>query len=554
MTSGYAIATLVVFIISIFFVIHPVTIPTPHPIPRIPINLTTAPILAIALLWAVQCLDPAVIRNGIVGTEGVKPYNILILFFSVAYMTTTLDITGILQAAALWVSNKGGYNGWKLYLYLYVMLTLFSVVLGNDSVILSGTASLVYYTEVAKLDPRAWIMAEFAAANTASMVLFVGNPTNVVICEGFSVNNAAFTAYTILPFLACNVFCFIALAFQYSKQVPRKLTRATHRDPRLALLDPVGAWVGSIMLGAMLILCLVARFLGTDVWMISLPFAVGKFLFDLGWDHYRYSRGIPMLDRGLPKATGEGLDEGSGVEKYRNTEAIPSRHSLPTDVERSPSFPPDEGAAVESNLEPQPLPAPEAETETSRWHWSCMADWSYMVDLHHRLDKHFPTFITALPRLPFSLVPFVFSQFILIEALNHQGWVNVFAEWLVRASHNQIHPTIWLIGGLGVILCNLSGTSIGATILLTKVVRAAALPYDANRAAAAALAVASNIGAVSFTFSASLAGLLWRAILRQKEVHVRQRDFAFWNLLPLLVMTTAGLGIVSAEMAVLFQS
>lgn len=179
MTSGYAIATLVVFIISIFFVIRPVTIPMPRPIPRIPINLTTAPILAIALLWAAQCLDPAVIRNGIVGTEGVKPYNILILFFSLAYMAITLDITGILQAAAFWVSNKGGRNGWKLYLYFYVMLTILSILLGNDPVILSGTAFLVYYTEVAKLNPKAWIMAEFAAANTASMVLFVGNPTNV---------------------------------------------------------------------------------------------------------------------------------------------------------------------------------------------------------------------------------------------------------------------------------------------------------------------------------------------------------------------------------------
>lgn len=313
------------------------------------------------------------------------------------------------------------------------------------------------------------------------------------------------------------------------------------------------------MLGATLILCLVVSFFGIDVWMISLPFAVGKFIFDLGWDYYRYSRGIPMLGRGLAKAVGEGLDESSAVEKDQPTETDPSRHS-PTDVERSPSFPPDEETAVESQpetpkitpkTEPQPLPTQQAETKMPyvfRWHQS------YMHNLYSRLDEHFPTFITALPRLPFALVPFAFSQFILIEALNHQGWVNVFANWLVRASHNQIHPTIWLIGVLGVVLCNISGTNIGATILLTKVVRAAALPGDANRAAAIALAVASNIGAVSFTFSASLAGLLWRAILGQKGIHVRQRDFALWNLLPLLAMTTVGLGVVSAEMAVLFQS
>jgi hypothetical protein len=159
----------------------PISVPTPHPIPRIPINLTTAPILAIALLWAAQCLDPAVIRDGFVGTEGVKPYNIIILVFSLAYMAITLDITGILQATAFWVNNKGGHSGWKLYLYFYIMLTFLSILMGSRPVILSGTAFLVYYTEVARLDPYAWIMAEFAAANTASMVLFVGNPTNVCI-------------------------------------------------------------------------------------------------------------------------------------------------------------------------------------------------------------------------------------------------------------------------------------------------------------------------------------------------------------------------------------
>lgn len=172
---------------------------------------------------------------------------------------------------------------------------------------------------------------------------------------------------------------------------------------------------------------------------------------------------------------------------------------------------------------------------------------------YSRLHKHFPTFFTALPRLPFALVPFAFSQFILIEALSHQGWIEVFATWLVRASHREIHPTIWLVGVIGVIMCNIAGTNIGATILLTKVVRAADMPPHSLRAAAIALAVASNIGAVSFTFSASLAGLLWKNILGQKGINIRQFTFAKWNLLPLLAMTAVGLSIVSAEMAVLYH-
>ena len=124
--------------------------------------------------------------------------------------------------------------------------------------------------------------------------------------------------------------------------------------------------------------------------------------------------------------------------------------------------------------------------------------------------------------------------------------------------------TIWLVGVLGVLLCNASGTNIGATILLTKIVRAAASSYvppssgpEVNipaflRSAAIALAIASNVGAVSFTFSASLAGLLWRQILTQKNIMVTQVEFARWNLAPIVVMTTVGLAVVSAEMAVLY--
>jgi Na+/H+ antiporter NhaD/arsenite permease-like protein len=39
------------------------------------------------------------------------------------------------------------------------------------------------------------------------------------------------------------------------------------------------------------------------------------------------------------------------------------------------------------------------------------------------------------------------------------------------------------------------------------------------------LAFAANIGAVSFTFPASLAGLLWRGLLLQKGVHIRPAEF-----------------------------
>ncbi|KAF8908208.1 hypothetical protein CPB84DRAFT_1674314 [Gymnopilus junonius] len=595
MVSGSAIATLVVFILSIICVIYPFSFPVYLPYlkrRRIPVDLTTAPIIAILVLWAAQCLGPGQVRSG---TDGVKPYNILILFFSLAYMAITLDITGILQAAAFWVSNKGGSNGWKLFLYFYMMLTALSVVLGNDPVILSGTAFLVYYTKVNELNPVAWLMSEFAAANTASMVLFVGNPTNVVVCEGFQINNAAFTAYTILPFLACIVTSFFALALQFHSQkyLPKKLNVSGDLDVRSVLLDPKGALVGSLLLGTCLVVIIVVSFFHVDVWKISLPFAVAKFVFDMGWDHYRYMNKISMIGAHKAKKSDEDLsqaeddivlsqlaqhrtnalkDEGDGKgepnersskavtfeKNVTSEEPIPSLVPSPTETRNNTRSNTADTLRPGSNnkISPStstPLPIPFFQQLKLFLH-------SYQ----HRISVHFPTIYTAFPRLPFALVPFAFSQFILIEALAHQGWIDIFARWLVIATGRRMYPTIWVVGVLGVILCNLSGTNIGATILLTKIVRSALLAsaggnLDAvnlnafSRSAGIALAVASNIGAVSFTFSASLAGLLWKQILNQKGIHtIKQGTFARWNILPIMVMTGVGMAVVSAEMAVLY--
>ncbi|KAJ4479173.1 hypothetical protein J3R30DRAFT_3289328 [Lentinula aciculospora] len=557
MITRFSIVTLVLFVLSIVLVIRPIYIPIRLPRlgrKNIPINLTITPPAIIAILWASQCLGSSQIRDGIVGTGGIKPYNILILFLSLAYMAITLDISGVLQASAFWVSNKGGSNGWKLYLYFYLMLTLLSIFLGNDAVILSGTPFLVYYTSATGLERIPWLISEFATANTASMVLFVGNITNVVVCEGFSINNVAFTAYTILPFLACNIACFLALALQFhdKKHVPRKL-RATERlNPRSVLRDPVGALVGSLILGSCLVVIIIVSFFKIDVWKISLPFAMAKLMFVLAWDHYRFTTGrlshhihsskIQDSSTGnedsvlseLKRTVSLPIEEGS---LQKETSGADERISAPGTVDRR--FPPSPSKLSESLESVKILPNTQRRLQV----------------IHERLTAHFPTFFTALPRLPFGLVPFSFSQFILIEALQHQGWIEVFANWLSKASQGKIHASIWLIGVIGVLLCNVAGTNIGATILLTKVIVAAPIfPSDSSRAAGVALAVVSNIGAVSFTFSASLAGLLWRTILTQQGIIIRQTQFAFWNLLPILFMTGVGLAVVSAEMAVLYQT
>ncbi|KAF8312939.1 hypothetical protein DL93DRAFT_2081614 [Clavulina sp. PMI_390] len=159
---------------------------------------------------------------------------------------------------------------------------------------------------------------------------------------------------------------------------------------------------------------------------------------------------------------------------------------------------------------------------------------SLLMRLLAAISATFPRASKVISQLPFPLLPFTFGMFILVQGLVTKGWVEIFAngweQWVRRTG------TLGAIGGMGcisVLLCNFAGTNIGATIVLSRVLQqwlSNHNPSERTRDASIyALALGVNYGAFSLTFSASLAGLLWRDILGRKGIHVRAVDFARYN-------------------------
>ncbi|KAF8344918.1 hypothetical protein F5887DRAFT_235583 [Amanita rubescens] len=641
MTSGKAIATLVLFILSSISASHirPVKIRLGQN-RYLPLNFLFTPIIMIAILWPSGSLDTSTIRHGIVGTDGIKPYRILILFFLLSYMAITLDLTGIFMAAAYWVGNVSGRSGVKLFIYFYLLTTALSCFFGNYPMIFPGTLSfLVYYTNFTDIDSLPWLIAEFAASNTASMVFFVGNPTNVVVCEGFGIENKTLTAWTFFPFAACSVTYLGTLYAQYratGKLVPR-MSRTVKFEVWEAISDLPGAIVGSLLYAGCLVTNLfVPKF---DACTITLLFAAVKFIFDIVWDLYRVrTLGIGML-QGRIEGSHPQLDEESqgvglmslarlesrraddtsqdspqitrsGDPETRSNFSGPSSRSIGTvthDINESatptalPAIQepqntsegleikgdsPDSSRETVARASPQgtlfangnmmrseedsPPSYPslpnsgagnvrEAGQVTTSGRSAVWQPWWTTIPFRSRIAtsirNHLPTLYHAFLRLPFALVPFMFSQFILIEALCEQKWTERFAFLLVVATKKQMYRTLWATGGLNIILCNIFGTNIGATILLTKVVHVANLPPDSTFAAGIALAVTSNIGAVNFAVGASYSGLLWKGIIDDQRPRnkINRRAFAKWNILPLVVMTGVALAVVSLQVHIKYK-
>jgi Na+/H+ antiporter NhaD/arsenite permease-like protein len=69
----------------------------------------------------------------------------------------------------------------------------------------------------------------------------------------------------------------------------------------------------------------------------------------------------------------------------------------------------------------------------------------------------FPTAAEALGHLPFALVPFTLSMFVLVQALVSTGWVPIFAHgWSLWVDKTGTVGSIASMGLLSVILCNVS--------------------------------------------------------------------------------------------------
>ncbi|KLO09876.1 hypothetical protein SCHPADRAFT_916557 [Schizopora paradoxa] len=485
--------------------------------------------IIVFFLWALTAIHASTIRKGIVGSNGVEPLNIMALFISLAYLSVSLDKTGLFGFLAVWVARKGKSSGRRLFLLLYIFFFACSVLFGNDPVILSGTPFLAHFTAYSQIDPpTAWIFSQFIPANTASAILPPSNPTNLVVTSAFSISFLSFAAHTVIPTLIVAVALYILLRYvQYNnprlipptfslgdlkpaverradvelEEIAAEQTEAqTGQVPPPEerelgkLTDRNGAIFGSILFITTLVVLLGTSVKHIPVWWVTVPAAVIMIARDIFHDRWRWSR------RGRAELRGAHL-----------------AHPAANNIFQRLFFP-----------------------------------------FKYRFKHTFPTLTKVLGGLPVLMLPFAFSMFILVEALTESGWIQVFSKWwaaYVKACgpEDSLRALVGAIFGMLIIstlMCNFCGTNIGATIFLAQIIafwvdnaNTSDSPVDERLRIGSiyALALGTNFGAYSFVFSASLAGLLWKGILKNNSINkivVRKRDFAIQNLPSILVAIT----------------
>ena len=192
---------------------------------NVPVNFVTAPLIADLFLLAILAIGRREVHDGTIGANNIAPIDIMVFFITLAYIAISIDASGLIRFLAFKVLQKGGKVGHRLFFYLYAFFFSLGTFVGNDPIILSGTAFLAYMTRVSSniVHPRAWIYSQFAVANIASAILVSSNPTNLVLAGAFGIKFLEYTANMIVPVVVTAIVLFpflLYIVFADEKLIP----------------------------------------------------------------------------------------------------------------------------------------------------------------------------------------------------------------------------------------------------------------------------------------------------------------------------------------------
>jgi arsenical pump membrane protein len=210
----------------------------------------------------------------------INPLEILALFLSMSFISIVLDEAGFFSYLASRVVKKAGSSQLKVFLFLYLLTSLLTIFTSNDIIILTFTPFLIYFCKRTGVDPIPYLVGEFVAANTWSMLLLIGNPTNIFLGESFGINfiDYLFTMWPSALLSGVVSFAIMFLLFRNKLKIPFK----TSIDIEISPIKDKPLMIGSL---TCLLLCILlmalANILGWSLWLISVCAALVLLVFAL---------------------------------------------------------------------------------------------------------------------------------------------------------------------------------------------------------------------------------------------------------------------------------
>ncbi|MDY4822781.1 MAG: ArsB/NhaD family transporter [Candidatus Onthovivens sp.] len=365
------------------------------------------PLIAAIILLATSLAPFNEVISSLTSDTSINPLKILVLFFSMTIISVYLEELGLFKYLAIKAAKKAGSNQFVLFLILYLLVAVLTIFTSNDVVILTFTPFICFFAKRTKINPFPYLIAEFAAANTWSMMFIIGNPTNIYLGTSAGINFIDYFKVMAIPTLIAGVTQLGIILLIFFKKLKEPISA---EDEEYKIESKVDLIVGLTILISVLVLLIISNYIHLEMYLISL---LGAFALLL----------ISLFIRLFTKK-----------------------------------------------------------------------NWNYLKD--------------SLVRLPYQLIPFILSMFVIVVALSYQGISDHISSFLNKG------PSIWIYGVSSFISANIIN-NIPMSILFSNLVKG--LTGNAYLEAVYSSIIGSNIGAI-FTPIGALAGIMFSSLLNKHDI------------------------------------
>ena len=235
-------------------------------------NITIDTYWLIAILGAVILVATTLCPIQEIGASwtsstAVNPLKILILFFSMTVLSIYLDELGLFRFLASLAVNKAKGHQNVLFFILYFLVAILTIFTSNDIVILTFTPFICFFCKHAKIKALPYLIAEFAAANTWSMMFIIGNPTNIYLATSAGINFISYLKVMLVPTIIAGLTELLIIFLIFRKSLKEPLSEEekeiVHIDSKLDLI------IGSAHLFVCLVFLIISPYIGIEMWLVA---------------------------------------------------------------------------------------------------------------------------------------------------------------------------------------------------------------------------------------------------------------------------------------------
>jgi arsenical pump membrane protein len=224
------------------------------------------PLAGAIILLAARLIDAKGLWEAMTASATINPIYILVLFFSMTLISIVLDEAGFFRYLAEKTASSTKINQKTLFVAFYLLISVLTVFTSNDIIILTFTPFIMSFCKKAKIDPLPYLISEFAAANTWSIFLIIGNPTNIYLASSFNIDFFAYLKVMWLPALAAGLTSFIIMFMLFYKKLSVPMSAEQNVDIKLDLKLMLPSL---ILLALCIVMLAVSSFIHLSMWIIS---------------------------------------------------------------------------------------------------------------------------------------------------------------------------------------------------------------------------------------------------------------------------------------------